>query len=382
MNKLRLTLVLIIIITLGLSAASLLLPEPPGAGAREFYNPLATSITLIDMGLSIGAAWLFFRARRNFKPELRPTYRLLAAATFVTGVLNVIFPINEYYGLWEIFFFNMASYFPYLAGGILMYLGIRELNKVIGTKQWLTNIPLMIGLTLVLWIIYIQTPHLASSWPSETAHDGMQLIVLIPVVLHIAAVLIAVRFRQRLGREYRTAFGWLTVSLLVYLVDVVMVMVLEIIGYDNWFFNTRAYEIPIILADIMVLITGYYFNKVGLLSEARVNWLQRLLGHQPQPASSIDIIVYAAGLAADPSKIDEPLNKMRAITALMVPGQPRALTETEQQTLKEVYVAVEQYLVDLDPLRVYEKAKLRDNITTRFELDQNATQTFWPLLAA
>jgi hypothetical protein len=382
-NRLRLNLVLIITITLAVSALSLLLPQPPGADAREFYNPLATSITLIDVGVCVGAAILFYRARRNFKPELKPAYSLLAAGTLMLGVLNIDYPITEYYNLWYLLFFNLASYFPYLCESILIYLGARQFYKIAtGKKHWLMNIPLMLGIAAVAWVIDTQTNHLVGSWPSETSHDNVQAIVLIPVVAYIASLYLVLKVWRRLGKEYKRAFGWLALSLAVYCFTSLMIAVMEIVGYDNWFFNSRAYEIPVILADVLVLVAGYQFNQIGLVTERRYGFIQRLLGRQSRPVTSVDIIVYVAGLAADPAKINDALDKMRAITARMPAGHPLELSQSDQRTLKEVYVSIENYLATSDPLREYQKDKLRAAVSKRFALDQNRSTTFWGQLAS
>ncbi|HSX00987.1 MAG TPA: hypothetical protein VLF67_01980, partial [Candidatus Saccharimonas sp.] len=239
MKKLLILIIIPVLATIAISAASLLLPQPPGAADGAYYNPLGTSITLIDMGLSISAGILFFRARRNFKPELRPAYRFLAAATLATGILNIDFPITEYYSLWSNFYFDAASYLPYFAGGILMFLGMRQFYRFINTGQrtWVTNIPLLLAITIVVWALYVLNTHLINAWGSEAQHDWMQIVVLVPVTGYAAACYMALRTWSRLGHAYRLALGWLTIALLAYTFDVTMVLVQEIIGNVNWFFN-------------------------------------------------------------------------------------------------------------------------------------------------
>src|SRR5687768_3328227 len=100
MNNLRMTLALIIVATMGISTLSLLLPRPADAEISQYYSPIATSVVLIDVLLAVGSAVLFLLALRNFKPDLKPAYRLLALSTVVVGVGLLIFPYIEYYGLW------------------------------------------------------------------------------------------------------------------------------------------------------------------------------------------------------------------------------------------------------------------------------------------
>jgi hypothetical protein len=159
---------------------------------------------------------------------------------------------------------------------------------------------------------------------------------------------------------------------------------MDMTGYDNWYFNSRAYVIPPIVADLIILYAGYNFAVVGASNPAGYkSWLGRLFGKResaPEPVSSIDIIDYVAGMAAEPRKIDPYLDKLRIFTAKMTPGY--VITSNDQQTLEEIYLNIEHALVTGNSLRNLTQPALREEIKLHFLLANadRAKVTFWPML--
>jgi hypothetical protein len=378
-TKLRLLVLVIVVVALGVGSAWLLLPVPATSASDAFYSPLGTPTTLVDLMLAIGGGVLFLRALRNFKKELKPAWRMVALAQFSLGTLTIVFPIIEYYYLWPNTWWNMSSYLAYLAGSIFMYFGMRKFYKILGLRSRITSVVLMGIIVLSAWILHAFISH-PPTFFTERQYDWFEVVPLVPILAYSAAAYMAFRIRSKVGREYKKSFGWLTVGLSLQAVSTIAIGTLELIGYENWYFASRAYEIPTIIGDIGILTAAYYFNAIGLPTN-RISLMRRLLGRPGTSiVTSVDIIIYAAGMASDVSKINAYLDGMRLVTARHQTGD--SLSEQDQQKLYDVYAHVEKYLTSEERLRTFDVAGLRADIAQHFSLDQNNIgQTFWARLA-
>lgn len=365
MKNLRLMFAGILVATIGVSAASLLLPTPADAEISQYYSPFATSVVLVDVFLAVGSAVLFLVALRNFKPELKPAYRLLAFSTIAVGVGLLIFPYIEYYGLWDNLFLNLASYLQYLVGAPLMFFGVLMFYKKVGFKARTPLIAAAAGIVLVSAI----HPFLPYDGAWEGAFDVLQynlfkIVTIIPFVLYGVTAFMAARLLGRTGQEYRAAFIWLTVGMVFYVLNTLGIILIEVIGYENAYYADRLYTIPAILGDLGLLLAGYCFAAIG----------RQKVASQAQNVNSVDIVIYTAGKVADRTKIDIYLDDVRSVTATSGTQQ---LGPEDQQKLRDAYLKIELFLVSEDPLRSFDKDNLRAEISQHFSLEKNSHQTFW-----
>lgn len=371
MKKLRVILALIVAGTIVVSLLSRVLLKPTGA-VSEFYSETAVSTVLVDALLAMGSAVLFMLALRHFKPELKPAYRLLALSTLGVGLALLVFPYIEYRGLWENLWWNMSSYLQYLIGAPLMYFGLRQFYKRIGLSGWESAL-----LTLVLVVVALSLVHMvlpmdyATYWPfSEMKFNLFKLVTLIPIAAYGLAAYMAFRIRLRAGREYTSAFTWLTVGLLFYVVANVGIALIELIGYENAYYSSRYYTLPSIFGDVALLFAGYCFAAIGRPRTAAVK--------SGEAVTSMDVIIYAADKASDRNKLEGFLDDMRLVTSHVHPGEvPSA---EDQKKLKDVYLNIENFLVSSDPLRTFKKEELRVEIERQFGLNERGKDTFWPSL--
>jgi hypothetical protein len=93
--------------------------------------------------------------------------------------------------------------------------------------------------------------------------------------------------------------------------------------------------------------------------------------------SSIDIVIYAANLVSDPRNIDPILDRLRTITARM--GAQTTVSATDQEVLRQIYLTIEQYLIERETVRVFTRDSLRQTIANDLRLT-NAPGTFWESL--
>lgn len=370
MKKIRLLLCTIFGLTILVSGLSLLLPSPSDASVREYYSPIATSAVLIDVMLALGSAVLFLMALRRFRPELKPAYRLLAFSTVAVGLGLLIFPYIEYYGLWDNLWLNMSSYLQYLVGAPLMYLGVRMFYKKLQLKGAAASFIVVIAAIAICSAIHPFLPY-DNAWPFTIwQYNLFKIVTIIPFVLYIAAGLMALRILQRTGREYHSAFTWLVIAMAFYAINTLGIILIEVIGYEHAYYANRIYTAPAVLGDLALVFAGYSFVCIGIARRA-----QSKQGN----VTSVDIILHTASLASNQALIDEQLDKLRIITARK---SSDALTDEDQATLKSAYLAIEEFLVNEDPLRTYTRESVRLNVALRLGLDQNSGHTFWPAVSS
>lgn len=353
-----------------------LVPPPTEAVSTVLYSPLGAPLSIIDAIIALTGALLFFMALKNFRPELKSAYRFIAIAQLVTGLGAMIFPFVEYYGLWtRIPIFTLFTYAGTFFGSILMYLGARTFYKSLEFKSKLTSVWLVVGLVVLGWILHAFLPHApvgVEQGLDEMGYDIFEIVSVLPMVFYTAAVYLILRMYQRTGSGYHKIFTWLLIGVGLQWVSALNTFILEIIGYHNWYFASRVYNIPAILADIAVLWAAYQFNAFGLPKKVRHD-------ADAAPVSSMDIIIYLAGSVADRSQIDSYLEGMRQVTAQLQSGQ--TLGAEQQQKLLSVYLQIEDVLLTKDKLRAFDRTDLRNDVTEHFDLAARGSTTFWPLLA-
>jgi hypothetical protein len=75
--------------------------------------------------------------------------------------------------------------------------------------------------------------------------------------------------------------------------------------------------------------------------------------------------VYTAGFASRPQDIDPILEKIRRLTA-MHQGDAAQLTADEKTQLKDIYIALEEYLMTKESLRKLDRRELRSRLPEGF----------------
>lgn len=104
-----------------------------------------------------------------------------------------------------------------------------------------------------------------------------------------------------------------------------------------------------------------------------MSFLSALFGSpaHTNPASNVfDAVTHAATLASNPREIDPILDNMRTLTANLKPNV--RLTTTEQRELFNIYLSIEKYLVDRDPIRAFNKDELRKKMSPELRAELKA----------
>jgi len=73
--------------------------------------------------------------------------------------------------------------------------------------------------------------------------------------------------------------------------------------------------------------------------------------------TALDMVTYAASLVSNPDEIDPTLDRVRAISASLNPGQPVSPSDT--QALFDVYLQIEAHLATKEVIRTFTAQDLR-----------------------
>jgi hypothetical protein len=90
----------------------------------------------------------------------------------------------------------------------------------------------------------------------------------------------------------------------------------------------------------------------------------------------VDAIIYLAGLVSNPSAIDPLLDDLRRITTRIKDGN---LSASEQKQLTTTYLNIEEYLINKEPLRSFNKEELRNKFTGKLikQINTNSKGVKW-----
>lgn len=82
-----------------------------------------------------------------------------------------------------------------------------------------------------------------------------------------------------------------------------------------------------------------------------------------QVGTLLELTNYAANLASNMASVDPLLDEVRRITATT--AQPGTLSVEESRSLINVYLQIEDYLINKEPIRSFSKDELRARVTSK-----------------
>ncbi len=265
---------------------------------------------------------------------------------------------------------------PFVLPFIFFSIGIRRFTKLLGIKTLWASPWLINGAGLALGIVLAFMPHAPNHTP-PFAFAGT-LVLLSWIAVHALALMIMVlRIKRVIGASYVNAMAWLFVTYVSVLVtDVMYLITLMVTSPGNWYLDYNISIAPFILVGLLWLRSGYAFNTVTA-TEPVPNYLGEFFGpvrSKVGGTTSVDVIMHVVTLVSNPRAIDPVLDTFRGITVNLAPGQSPPPWADEQ--LADVYLRVEEHLINNDPLRTFTRNAIRQDIENAFPPNVLA-KTFW-----
>jgi hypothetical protein len=337
-----------------------LIPMPQDA---KFSAAQLTAITLIH----IGAAVIFIMGTAGFKRELKTAYILISVASVALALGTLQFPIigalNAFDSPW-VKYGGVDTFF--ITTGIFNYLGVRRFARLVGVRGWLTGF----GWVVLFWVLAagasVVLPSERTDFSGGPFHASVAVYTFELATIVITTSLVY-RIRQLTSALYHKALSLLLASyLIVVAAGALHVTTFLFVSYDHWYTTKAVGSLPYIISGALLLLAGVEFNRIRFAEKLQPATTKASSSSQKaSKRTAIDVITTVAALASNPSAIDPLLDEVRAITSQLGPQQ--TLSEAQQAKLADVYLKLESFLVNKEPVRQFREQDLRQMIEVRFK---------------
>lgn len=332
------------------------------------------TLALITTLLNFGAVPLFIIGLKNFKTDLRKAYILLSVGVALLGLAQFQLPILSITGWWIWADYGGVT-LPYLVAVILILFGVRTFAQLLHIRTVWTSITLATLCSIVLALFASQLPHVTTLVPELMFDITLGLGLWDTVFITFAAIAV-LKIKHVLGAAYTNAMAWLFVALVVLsFAGTHFTIVSLLFAEGDWYYDYSITIVPFLLAALLLLRAGYAFNKINSSQAVLVGGF---FGNHKQEVTTkgtvIDVVTYLAAQASNPREIDPILDNVRDITSRYDPARP--LTDEQQTVLAQVYLQLEQYLIQQEALRSFTKEGLRQDVRRKFDLDQSTSGVF------
>ncbi len=243
-------------VALLIATATLLIPVPEtwDGTAAGFHVPLA--MNSIIACLHTGAAVLFLSSLAAYKATLRRAYVAISMAIVVAALGTLQLPILNGFDLWDLAWVKDGGVgLPFLLSGLALYIGTRNLGRLVGVKSLLTKAGIVLPAVIVLSAATVFLPHVASA-TSEQAFDASNAILAWSALFEGAAALIMLRVLKRIGAHYVTAMAWLSATLLTAFIILTIAIV-------HTLFTSATQDAVNTTIDVLAILTGFMWLRAG-----------------------------------------------------------------------------------------------------------------------
>lgn len=345
----------IILLALLLSYLAYLVPAGVTAThpmADRWRMAIATLLT----SLCLGAAIEFLLNLKAFKAGMRRAYRTLAVAIILLSLGFMQFPIVGLLSLWDSWWVNGGgAMLPFIITGGLMYAAMRRFGRLLHLSGFLLSFKKIMAATGLAAIAIGVVASFA------VQHDVAGTDVYIAAVgwtgaFILCAALITRKIIKGIGKEYQVVMRRLEAAFIILALACAHESVTSLfVAFGDPFVDYGIFMWPFVLGGVQLAFAGQAFSRVGVYDKKAEPGMVR---EGLSDSDYLDSITNIASLASRPEEIDPILDDMRKITAALAPGA--SLSAEDKKELVKVYVRVEEYLVQNDPLRNFSVDELRE----------------------
>lgn len=320
--------------------------------------------------LSIGASILFLWGRKDFKAGPRRAYGLLCTGIIFFGISQIQFPLLE---IFELRFLLSTPFggliaLPYLLSVIFTLLGMRLLVHSLGIKTRLASLPLVITTAFAAAYLSTLLPHAYFAPGTFATAQINGAFAIWDATFYLFAAGVAWSVGKRVGPLYKSAMMWLFAGLIVVGLSAVNLFAATRFFHNSWYEQDSVSNIPLFTAAVLFVTAGYATLSIRRRFEAA------LVNISASGNVFLNVVMYATDLASTPLDIDPALDTARKITA----AQPdKKFTPAQEQELCQTYGVIEDYLINREPLRPFDAATLREQVTNKFNLTPDQQAKLW-----
>ncbi len=380
------TVVTVVLLICGM-LASLLAPTPHGNDWLTFhaYFAVAVGAAVSFMGGSI----LFIMGLGGFTDRLKAAYRMICISLVALALAFAQLPITLYLADFSSYWKGsgaLASGVCFLLALVLIYAGSRALARLFGVNSSVTKVWVVIAGTVGFAAVTVLAPHAQTTTSESALRSALGSTALSSFIIGTSALLMF-QIKRTASVMYTNVLAWMTLSYgLLSLGGVVDIIAIKALGDQQWYLIGAFPLIPLFIGGLFMLRAAYSFNTITAVDTH--GWVARNFFRRPlQPkteaaTTSVDIVVCIANLVSNPRNIDSVLDRMRAITARQNQGTQISLSVQDEQTLKQVYLDIEEYLLNKEPVRKFTRESIRAHVAKSLQPSLSPRPTFWKELVA
>lgn len=327
-------------------------------------------VTLIGIAVaifSISAIPLFIFGLQDFKQNLRKAFVFICIGIALYSLSPLQFPAVSFFHL-EALANTGIVVLPYIVAVSFIFWGVRRFGKVLQLRSfWFSPIWAFVAASVIAVLVGF-LPHVHTDIPPAAFATVNGLNLWCGMILYFA-VNGLLHVRKAAAARYHTALTWLIAGVSVNVFAAIHFTAVNLmIPADNWY-AVYSPQIPALIGAFLFIRAGYAFTQVKTNDAA----LQT-------NASPVEVLIYVASLASNPSQIDTSLDRLREITSKLS-GNNAALTPEQEASLAIAYTQIEKYLVTSEPLQSFTRQGLREIIRAKFQFKTGTKSPFWNMFA-
>jgi hypothetical protein len=375
---------LTIVATTAVAVLSLLAPLPQEGDWAWLNFHAYLGVALAIGTLYVGAGILFTKGLTGFTPRLKRSYKLLCLGFIFLGIAEAQLPIVAYSPLLEnVWRDGGPIILPFAAAFVILFWGFRSFALLFGVKSIFNSVWFLLACWVVLSAVIVAVPHTPTSSP-EAQLDGSSVFTVLSGLILLFLAIQSLKIKQIASYVYANALAWFFLSMITLSVAAVGFQVARLaLGDEQWFLLGAVPLLPTLVAGVFLLRSAYSFNAittdVDLAGDAVYrNFFGKAVAKNAESTNpSVDIIIYTASLVSNQTQIDSQLDVLRAITSKQATGE--ALSTSDETKLKDLYLKLEEYLVNEEKIRTFDRDSLRHKITQDLRITSDS-RSFWPNL--
>lgn len=345
------------------------MPAPLALPYSSSIFAISFAINAMTTLLYLAAGYFLLSGLKNFRTGLRHSFILIAVGMALQGALYISIPFATLLNWWVIPIYGLLVNGAMITG-LLIYLGVRKLAHLTAVKNITTSLWAALLMIVGLSLVAINLPHPDFGIP-EPLFDFTAVAKSAIVVWLIFALGATVYIRKHTSGAYISFTRWLFIGLGAWATTEIIFMARHFfLPIWAWRSVDNLALFGCIVAGGALLYAAYRFNCIGRKA------LAPPAGFEIK--TSADILLYTASLASSSRDVDPILDKLRKITANM--KSEAEIKQHNQHDFETIYLQLEQYLVEQEPLRKYTQSEVRLVISQLLSGQKAEKDTFWPAL--
>lgn len=383
MQKAKITTLVTILLSLATVLASFLVPVPQGIHAFDFYIDLTLSVAAVV--LYAGGSITIFQGFGAFTSNLRKAYTIIFIGMTLWGIAYLQLPIIVAFNKINDSLFIAFTAVPFIVASLLTFTGTWMLAKLFNLKNWTMNWFLVLAVVIASVVLVVLVPH-TPSISAETDFDAANALIIFASAFLVFGAYHVLLIKRQASVTFTDALAWLFLSILIPPTVGGVGSTVVVLIWPGPASDQPSLLLAIVSSFIaagMFLRSAYSFSQIVESKDVQGQFVARdFFGKPLHPKtnnriSSVDIVVYAATLVSTHTAIDNLLDPVRFITAKLQPNTPLPFPPDTEETLRQVYLKIEQYLLTQETIRKFTKEGLRQDVAQKLLLTPQSTTTFW-----